>query len=81
MMTEPIYGQESLTVKVENVADKEYDRHSQEMKVGSFTAVCIYIWQFLQALSSEIVKTIRDIVALNPLYRATIQQIMEMGIR
>ena len=33
MMSEPIEGQETLVVKVENLGEKDYDRHSQEMKV------------------------------------------------
>ena len=34
IMSEPIEGQETLVVKVENLADKEYDRQNQEMKVA-----------------------------------------------
>jgi ATP-dependent Lon protease len=77
-LTDPIPEQDSLTVKVTNLSEADYDKHSQEMKVCFFFMSISFN---LKALSSEIVKTIRDIVTLNPLYRATIQQIMEMGIR
>uniref|UniRef100_A0AAQ5X6A2 Lon protease homolog, mitochondrial n=1 Tax=Amphiprion ocellaris TaxID=80972 RepID=A0AAQ5X6A2_AMPOC len=36
---------------------------------------------FLQALTAEIVKTIRDIIALNPLYRESVLQMMQAGQR
>uniref|UniRef100_A0A8C9FGK1 Lon protease homolog, mitochondrial n=1 Tax=Pavo cristatus TaxID=9049 RepID=A0A8C9FGK1_PAVCR len=35
----------------------------------------------LQALTAEIVKTIRDIIALNPLYRESVLQMMQAGQR
>uniref|UniRef100_A0AAQ4NT87 Lon protease homolog, mitochondrial n=1 Tax=Gasterosteus aculeatus aculeatus TaxID=481459 RepID=A0AAQ4NT87_GASAC len=36
---------------------------------------------FFQALTAEIVKTIRDIIALNPLYRESVLQMMQAGQR
>jgi Lon-like ATP-dependent protease len=33
----------------------------------------------LQALSAEVIKTIRDIVALNPLFREALSNLMESG--
>ena len=33
VMSESVPGQDSLLVKVENLPEKEYDRHNQEMKV------------------------------------------------
>ncbi|MPC79753.1 Lon protease, mitochondrial [Portunus trituberculatus] len=35
----------------------------------------------LQALTQEIIKTIRDIIALNPLYRESVQQMIQHGQR
>jgi Lon-like ATP-dependent protease len=34
-----------------------------------------------QALTSEVVKTIRDIIAMNPLYRENLAQIIQAGQR
>ena len=34
-----------------------------------------------KALTQEIIKTIRDIIALNPLYRESIQQMLHQGQR
>ena len=36
---------------------------------------------FLKALTAEVVKTIRDIIALNPLYRETVAQMVQSGHR
>lgn len=36
---------------------------------------------FPQALTQEIIKTIRDIIALNPLYRESVQQMIQHGQR
>lgn len=36
---------------------------------------------FLQALTAELVKTIRDIITLNPLYRESVAQLMQSGHR
>eukprot|EP00042_Codosiga_hollandica_P031244 m.187926 g.187926 ORF g.187926 m.187926 type:complete len:973 (-) comp53588_c0_seq2:81-2999(-) len=64
-LSEALADQECLTVKVTNLEELEYDKTSAETK----------------ALASEIVKTIRDIVAINPLYRTAIQNLMEMGVK
>lgn len=39
-------------------------------KLENVVSVLIKSFLFLQALTAEIVKTIRDIIALNPLYRS-----------
>merc|ERR1712098_344102 len=35
----------------------------------------------IKALTQEIIKTIRDIIALNPLYRDSLQQMLQLGQR
>jgi len=35
----------------------------------------------LQALTAELVKTIRDIITLNPLYKESVAQLMQSGQR
>jgi Lon-like ATP-dependent protease len=37
--------------------------------------------QEIKALSAEVVKTVRDIIALNPIYKETLSQLMEAGKR
>ncbi len=37
--------------------------------------------QELKALTNEMISTIRDIIALNPLYRSTISQLLQDGQR
>ena len=39
------------------------------------------VFSFMQALTQEIVKTVRDIIALNPLYRESVQQMVAQGQR
>jgi hypothetical protein len=36
---------------------------------------------FVQALTQEVIKTIRDIISLNPLYRESLQQMLHTGQR
>lgn len=54
-----------LVAKVDNIKDRDYDRSSQEIR----------------AMCNEIIKTIRDIVKLNPLFREWVNQILDMGQR
>lgn len=41
----------------------------KKKKKKSNINVCIFFFPIQKALTAEIVKTIRDIIALNPLYR------------
>ena len=52
-----------LEVKVENAVHMDFDEHNERIK----------------AYSAEIIKTIKDIVSMSPLYRESIHQVMDMG--
>ena len=41
----------------------------------------IYAVSYYQALAAEVIKTIRDIIALNPLYKEFLAQLIEGGRR
>lgn len=41
----------------------------------------MYINFFLKALTQELIKTIRDIISMNPLYRESLQQMLHQGQR
>ena len=41
----------------------------------------LYINFFLKALTQELIKTIRDIISMNPLYRESLQQMLHQGQR
>jgi hypothetical protein len=59
-----------LLVNTENVTNDEYQQ-TPELKVEEhvFFEMIFYFLIYFQALTAELVKTIRDIVALNPFYR------------
>ncbi|KAM5193419.1 lon protease homolog, mitochondrial [Mantella aurantiaca] len=51
------------------------------VEVANVTHEEFQITEEMKALTAEIVKTIRDIIALNPLYRESVMQMMQAGQR
>lgn len=43
--------------------------------------VATIIFLFVQAVTQEVIKTIRDIISMNPLYRESLQQMLHTGQR
>lgn len=43
--------------------------------------VTTIIFLFVQAVTQEVIKTIRDIINMNPLYRESLQQMLHTGQR
>lgn len=43
--------------------------------------VTTIIYLFVQAVTQEVIKTIRDIISMNPLYRESLQQMLHTGQR
>eukprot|EP00045_Choanoeca_perplexa_P013141 m.147135 g.147135 ORF g.147135 m.147135 type:complete len:965 (-) comp16252_c0_seq1:125-3019(-) len=54
-----------MVAKIDNLEDEPFDRSSQEIK----------------ALSHEVVASVRDVVALNPMYRENMNRVSELGQR
>lgn len=48
------------------------------MKTDFFDKIILLI---LQAMTQELIKTIRDIISMNPLYRESLQQMLHQGQR
>ena len=63
-------GHRVLMVRTENVVHEPFE-NTQELKVGRAIpkGVIYCVFTLSQAISAEVIKTIRDIIALNPLYR------------
>ena len=58
-----------LIVKNENLTHEPFEK-TQEIKVYIiYLCVCVCDELNIKALCAEVIKTIRDIIALNPLYR------------
>lgn len=48
-------------------------------KKRSFNLSFSSFYDFLQAVAAEVIKTIRDIIALNQLYKESLAQLIEAG--
>ncbi|XP_034036080.1 lon protease homolog, mitochondrial [Thalassophryne amazonica] len=81
---------ESLTGQVEEkVSDADLSVDLQPLSLSSILMVKVdnvqheqfTVTEEVKALTAEIVKTIRDIIALNPLYRESVLQMMQAGQR
>lgn len=81
----PARGQ-VLMVEVENVTHDKF-RQTEEVKVSfsetcsSHTKLTSCLLFVFQALTQEVIKTIRDIISMNPLYRESLQQMLHQGQR
>jgi len=70
-------------VEVENVVHEKF-KQTEEVKVCFLYILFqlkIYIFFLVQALTQEVIKTIRDIINMNPLYRESLQQMLHQGQR
>jgi len=55
--------------------------YCRDWERGNDSALSNRHFLFFQALTQEVIKTIRDIISLNPLYRESLQQMLHQGQR
>lgn len=82
---EPANGDQPAPVKDEKdsnvLAVYDPDQAVLMVEVENLVHEKFEISEEIKALTQEIVKTIRDIISLNPLYRETVQQMIQSGQR
>lgn len=86
---EPGAAPDPLVVRVENAQHLPFDERSDQIKVWVWAAVVVRAGcpgppprlgaGRGQAYSQEIIKTIKEIVQMSPLYRESIHQVMDLG--
>lgn len=71
-------------VEVENVMHNKF-KQTEEVKVRHHAAglplFLTDLYDSWQATTQEVIKTIRDIINMNPLYRESLQQMLHQGQR
>lgn len=77
----PIGEQEAIKDDKQPLSVYDPDQSVLMVEVENVVNDKFEINEEIKALTQEIVKTIRDIISLNPLYRETVQQMIQSGQR